>query len=191
MKLSHDYRLINSSFDTSFDFSRPLAESFHEGSEEFDAAFWVGHFEYTVIFKRKFTSDDYMGGKDPEDSNDYEVMFKISDSKFSSDEEMIQVMSKLMGRPMKDATQARMHLGYLDKYGLTNLGQSRPILSGVINAIKQFTSKAKPSCLIFDAYEPKRREFYSFLVNRLSRTMGFQHSSREKVESQEFTVCMK
>jgi hypothetical protein len=190
MKLTHNYRVIISAFDTRTDYSRNLDESFYPGSGSFDSSFWVGNFEYEVAFTKHYSREDYMAGKEAKDSKEYEVVFKVIDSRFSSDEEMVRTVSKMTGRPV-DVREAKSFLEFLSRYDLTGLGESRPVLSGVINAIKQFVDRVSPSCLLFDAYEPKRRKFYAFLVNRLSSMFGYTHSSRERStgRAQQFRVC--
>jgi hypothetical protein len=169
-----------SSLDTKTKFSRPLAKEEDWDSGEYNTSFWVGNFEYMVIF------EPHRGS---ESGHNFEVFFRVNNHHFSSDEEMIQVTSKMAKKPL-DLVGAKMFLENLRRYGLTGLGDSRPVLSGVINAITKFIKLEDPDCLIFDAYELKRREFYEFLLGRLKSKLNFRYDSRLESNAMVFTLCL-
>jgi hypothetical protein len=153
MKLTSDYRRVTALFDA------PLKEEIeyqHPSDAVARTEFTVGPFQYTV----SFDSDGELA----------EVDFSLDGIQYSSDEELVRIISEVAQREvsLEEAKQLERSMTMTDSLQIVGLGGSYSIkvFGKVLSIIRDYVVRYRPRCVVFTANNPGRTSLYRKMIQR-------------------------
>jgi hypothetical protein len=166
MQHTHDFRVITAVFNSPVSYDRELAESFYPGSGHYDSGFRIGPFEYTI------TLNELEGQQGV-----YEVKFMLTDILARSDQELVEIVSRMQGKPIS-LNRAKYFRNHIDQFGVPKTETSYAVLSHVIATLREFIDRYRPECLVFLAWEKSRERLYRTLVHTFfkNQEISLSHS---------------
>lgn len=154
MILTSDYRNILAIFDSPVKYTRDLAESFHPGSGFYDVGFTVGPFEYTISIA------------ETRNPGIYTVTFSLVDIHYKTQQELFDLITKMVGKGPLSNFQVDYYYKHLDKFGIYNTGNINQVMTHVMQAVVSFVHKYRPKALRFDSHHKSRTKMYRTLLRR-------------------------